>query len=60
MPIMKAVLFALAFAGTAIGSGCNADNCARAVTGTRLGPASISAHRSDCSSFMLTTVRVGW
>lgn len=28
---------------------CNADNCARAVTGTRLGPAHVTTAQSDCS-----------
>ena len=35
---------------------CAGNNCNRAVTGTRLGDASVSAHKADCSSFMLTTV----
>ncbi|KXH39138.1 hypothetical protein CSAL01_03169 [Colletotrichum salicis] len=36
---------------------CNNDNCARAVTGTRAGiPVDISSRRSDCSSYMQTTV----
>lgn len=35
---------------------CAADNCARAVTGTRLGAASVSAHQADCSSFQKTVV----
>lgn len=34
---------------------CNADNCARAVTGTRF-PASVQAsHLADCSSFQAVT-----
>ena len=32
------------------------DNCARAVTGTNLGPAAVSTHRADCSSFFAYTV----
>jgi len=35
---------------------CNADNCARQVTGTRKGAATVSAHSSDCSVFMTVTV----
>ncbi|KAH7375176.1 hypothetical protein B0T11DRAFT_6787 [Plectosphaerella cucumerina] len=36
---------------------CNANNCARAVTGTREGRIpSITSRRLDCSSFMLVTV----
>jgi len=36
-------------------AGCNADNCARAVTGTNALPA-LSIRQADCSSFQLTTV----
>ncbi|KAM7201230.1 hypothetical protein V8F20_004976 [Naviculisporaceae sp. PSN 640] len=36
--------------------GCHADNCARAVTGTREGPVFTSQAKSDCSSFVVTTV----
>ncbi|KAJ6256058.1 hypothetical protein Dda_9150 [Drechslerella dactyloides] len=39
--------------------GCNANNCARAVTGTRGGEAVVTSHRGDCSSFMQTTVGPG-
>src|SRR5436305_302606 len=48
---MKAAFFVLALAGSAFGGlverhgdGCAADNCARAVTGTRLGPLLMSSH----------------
>jgi hypothetical protein len=34
---------------------CHADNCARAVTGTREGPVFTSRAKSDCSSFVVTT-----
>ncbi|EGR44610.1 uncharacterized protein TRIREDRAFT_124059 [Trichoderma reesei QM6a] len=37
-------------------NGCNADNCARAVTGTREGLLPITSRQSDCSSFMQATV----
>lgn len=37
-------------------NGCNADNCARAVTGTRDGLPPISSRKADCSSFMRATV----
>lgn len=37
-------------------NGCNADNCARAVTGTREGLLPTSSRSADCSSFMLATV----
>jgi hypothetical protein len=35
--------------------GCNADNCARAVTGTRLGAAHVTQAKSDCSSLLAAT-----
>lgn len=35
---------------------CNADNCARAVTGTRYSSAVQASHTADCSSFMVRTV----
>ncbi|KAF6808802.1 hypothetical protein CPLU01_15607 [Colletotrichum plurivorum] len=35
---------------------CNANNCARAVTGTRHGPVTQSSRRADCSSYQRTTV----
>jgi hypothetical protein len=34
---------------------CHAENCARAVTGTRQGPEFTSMAKSDCSSFVVTT-----
>ncbi|KAJ2973054.1 hypothetical protein NQ176_g6815 [Zarea fungicola] len=37
-------------------NGCNADNCARAVTGTRRGDAFVTSAKADCSSFMTKTV----
>ncbi|KAH8811039.1 hypothetical protein F5884DRAFT_749435 [Xylogone sp. PMI_703] len=37
-------------------AGCNADNCARAVTGTAFGSAALSSHISQCSSYFSTTV----
>ncbi|CZR61930.1 uncharacterized protein PAC_11827 [Phialocephala subalpina] len=36
--------------------GCNADNCARAVTGTRYAPDVQASHMADCSSFMMETI----
>ncbi|EON70097.1 hypothetical protein W97_09363 [Coniosporium apollinis CBS 100218] len=38
--------------------GCSADNCARAVTGTRRGDVAQSSARADCSSFFARTVTV--
>lgn len=58
---MKAAI-ALSFVAAAMASviertnGCNADNCARAVTGTREGLPPISSRKADCSSFMRATV----
>ena len=38
-------------------NGCNADNCARAVTGTRPGKTpDVASRMADCSSFMEITV----
>ncbi|KAK7932579.1 hypothetical protein PG985_003291 [Apiospora marii] len=58
--LITAALLPLALAAAAFeprnNKGCNADNCARAVTGTRLGSASVSAFRQDCTSFMSATV----
>lgn len=61
---MKITLVLLLFAGSAFGNvierwtttGCNADDCLRAVTGTRNGIASEIAHQTDCSIFMTTSV----
>lgn len=35
---------------------CNADNCARAVTGTRYTASIQALHTADCSSFMIQTI----
>jgi hypothetical protein len=51
-----------ALAGFALVSGvlaheCNANNCARAVTGTRAGKTpGVASRMADCSSFMMVTV----
>ncbi|KAF9877146.1 hypothetical protein CkaCkLH20_05412 [Colletotrichum karsti] len=37
---------------------CNANNCARAVTGTRHGPATQALRRADCSSYQRTTYTI--
>ncbi len=34
---------------------CSADNCARAITGTRLGTTHIAQASADCFSFLLAT-----
>ena len=39
--------------------GCDSDNCARAVTGTRLGPATAASHVADCISFQQVTTYFG-
>lgn len=36
--------------------GCDADDCARAVTGTRFVSSAQASHMADCSSFMIETV----
>jgi hypothetical protein len=44
------------------GVGCNADNCARAVTGSNLGaikpwhPIPVTSRQADCSSFQISTI----
>ncbi|OAA77108.1 hypothetical protein LEL_06792 [Akanthomyces lecanii RCEF 1005] len=35
---------------------CNADNCARAVTGTRRGDAFVTSAQADCSAFQQKTI----
>ncbi|XWX00327.1 hypothetical protein V2A60_008347 [Cordyceps javanica] len=42
--------------GVFAGTGCNADNCARAVTGTRRGDGFEATAKADCSRFMTKTV----
>jgi len=39
--------------------GCDSDNCARAVTGTRLGAAAVSTHMADCESYQQVTTYFG-
>jgi hypothetical protein len=43
-------------AASAASRGCNADNCARAVTGTRRGEGHVASAKADCSSYLATTV----
>lgn len=58
------LIFALAFAQAVFGAAnvakragsCAADNCARAVTGTRKGTAGLVTATSDCRSFVAQTV----
>ncbi|KAF8865594.1 hypothetical protein BDZ45DRAFT_736163 [Acephala macrosclerotiorum] len=55
----KFVLFLLvteALASVFQRGGCNADNCARAVTGTRYALDVQASHTADCSSFMMETI----
>merc|ERR1712000_116056 len=47
---------AAAMAGLVEKRGCNANNCARQVTGTRAGLTPIESRKADCSSFMTATV----
>ncbi|KAM3501264.1 hypothetical protein MY10362_005700 [Beauveria mimosiformis] len=47
---------ALALLPSALATECNADNCARAVTGTRRGDDFVSLAQGDCSRFMQKTV----
>ncbi|EPE25686.1 hypothetical protein GLAREA_01598 [Glarea lozoyensis ATCC 20868] len=46
----------LSLAGIAIATSCNADNCARAVTGTAKGAAQVASAKADCAAFLATTV----
>src|SRR5262245_53059992 len=51
-------IFALLCASLQLASaanGCDDDNCARAVTGTRRGSGFSSTAQSDCTSFMVVT-----
>ena len=55
------VLLFLGLASTGLGhvverAACNADNCARAVTGTAGSNPNQSSRLADCSSFMRVTV----
>lgn len=49
-------LAAVAMAGIMEKRGCNGDNCARQVTGTRAGLLDITSRKADCTSFMAATV----
>jgi len=55
MKLLSALL-TVSWASWAAASGCDADNCARAVTGTAHGLAFQSSARADCSSFFQATV----
>ncbi len=39
-----------------VSAGCNANNCARLVTGTRAKEPSLPSRQADCINFMTTTV----
>lgn len=58
MKLSLALALSLAGGALATGSsGCNANNCARGVTGTRVGKKpDVTSRFEDCESFMLTTV----
>ncbi|CAD0114593.1 unnamed protein product [Aureobasidium uvarum] len=54
---MKTLSLLIAIPALVSAAKCNADNCARALTGTVDGPARASSRiNTDCSSFQLTTV----
>ncbi|KAL8334386.1 hypothetical protein RB598_008908 [Gaeumannomyces tritici] len=53
---VETALGMLATATVAVAGSCNANNCARAVTGTRDKIPSLETRRADCSAFMLATV----
>lgn len=54
---MKSFTFAAVAASMAItvSANCHADNCARAVTGTRLGETFVASAKADCTSIMTHT-----
>jgi len=54
MKVILGLLLSLTPAAFAAGK-CNADNCARAVTGTRRGTAFPASAQADCSIFLLQT-----
>ncbi|KAH6668074.1 hypothetical protein F5X68DRAFT_52919 [Plectosphaerella plurivora] len=58
MKFYLAITLSLASGALATGSsGCNANNCARGVTGTRVGKKpDLTSRFEDCESFMMTTV----
>ncbi|KAH0541398.1 hypothetical protein FGG08_004162 [Glutinoglossum americanum] len=55
MKFILSVILSLAAVHGAL-SACNGDNCARAVTGTRLGPEGISRRMTDCVDFLRVTI----
>ncbi|KAH8901662.1 hypothetical protein GQ53DRAFT_790105 [Thozetella sp. PMI_491] len=58
MKMKNSLVFALIGASSRpvnAANGCNDDNCARAVTGTRRGPSFSSTAQSDCAAFMVVT-----
>lgn len=48
--------FVLSFAGVAIATGCNEDNCLRALIGTRRGPEWPKTASTDCVKYLQATV----
>jgi hypothetical protein len=53
---MKLFIVLAGVVGVVNAAACNADNCARAVTGTIRGPAAQSSAKKDCESFFRTTL----
>ncbi|KAL0943289.1 uncharacterized protein CTRU02_201175 [Colletotrichum truncatum] len=53
---INSYLVAFVAAFSLVDAQCHANNCARAVTGTRLGPATVASRREDCSSYLRTTI----
>ncbi|KAH7403689.1 hypothetical protein BKA64DRAFT_669687 [Cadophora sp. MPI-SDFR-AT-0126] len=63
MQLFKVILLAAAVSAANLkdrtgSSGCNRDNCLRAVQGTAKGPAQVKIAKSDCSSFLQVTTTV--
>lgn len=53
---MRLVFLTLSALPSVLAARCNADDCARAVAGTRRGLPFVSSARNDCISFLQTTV----
>nr|XP_036577460.1 uncharacterized protein CTRU02_12693 [Colletotrichum truncatum]KAF6784431.1 hypothetical protein CTRU02_12693 [Colletotrichum truncatum] len=55
---LGAALYYPLIAHAVVAPRCNADNCARAITGSRRGEAFIASASSDCSDYLATTLVV--
>ena len=53
---MRVLIILAAAIGVVNAAACNADNCARSVTGTARGLPAQSSAKKDCESFFRTTL----